>query len=213
MAYRQLFCVACVFVGLGLVGCGGESASSATDPMTNDSAPGNPDAPPSGADDTPPPSDDQPPGNADSPPGSTDSPGGSLQSLCEDVCQFFEDVNECLEEGQEVMDLDELCSGGCAMLPEPSEPIPCQQEMEAMFDCILGLGSLCSSDGSEAQAAMCEDEATRYTDCAEQEGVPIGGPGDSCTLENNCQQCEDLCETCLCASADAPEECTTICDQ
>jgi len=202
-----------VSVGLGLVGCGGNSASSAADPATNDLAPGNPDAPPSGADDSPPSSDDTPPGNADTPPGSTDSPGGSLQSLCEDVCQFFEDVSECVDEEPDVMDLDELCSGGCAMLPEPSEPIPCLQEMEAMFDCILGLGSLCSGGGGEAQAAMCQDEATRYSDCAEDEGVPVEGPGDLCTMENDCQCGGDLCETCQCVSPDRPQDCASVCDQ
>jgi hypothetical protein len=130
------------------------------------------------------------------------------------VCRFVEELSECVaDQDIDTMGLDEVCSSGCDV-PEPTAPIPCRQEITAMFDCILGLGSLCPENGGEAQAAMCQDEAERFTECAEEEGEPVDvpDPGNSCTLEDSCLGCDDQCDACRCASAEAPEQCDVICD-
>ncbi len=217
MAYRQLFFLACVSLGFGLVGCGGESASSAVDPTTDDSAPGNPDAPPSGADDSPPNSDDPAPRNADaprSPGGSGDGDsGGNAEALCRELCDILR-VTEC-PQGQTA---GALCQTDCVIPPALQ---PCASAYAAAISCMLSADTLCVSDDEPGNPfEECADEFYAADACEEQyeppdpDPDPDPDPVENCTLAGGCSCGDDLCAQCECAAgAQAATACATICEQ
>ncbi|HYJ11661.1 MAG TPA: hypothetical protein VEX18_21710 [Polyangiaceae bacterium] len=199
-------------VGLGLVGCGGDSASAAFDPTTDDSAPRNPDAPPSGADDSPPNSDDPAPGNADHPqsPGGSSDGGGNAESLCRELCDIL-DVTECAQ-GEPVPAARAFCETECVI---PQEQLACATVYAAAISCLLGPDSLCVSDDEPGNPfEECGDEFDAADSCEEQYEPPDPDPVEGCTLAGGCSCGDDLCAQCECAAgAQAATLCATVCDQ
>src|SRR5262245_25373074 len=139
MAYRHVFLIA--VTGLLIAGCGtGQTRAAADGPDTSETPPRDPNGPPSSADDSAPPSDDAAPNSEDAPPSSDDAPpggGGALAGLCEQLCARLE-AEQCSGS-----DMSELCSTGCKI---PAGIIPCESEAAGLFNCLLGLPTLCSTD-------------------------------------------------------------------
>jgi hypothetical protein len=212
VAYRQLFFVAFVSVGLGLVGCGGDSAAAAFDPTTDESAPGNPDAPPSSADHSPPNSDDPAPGNADSPqnPGGSSDGGGNAESLCRELCDILR-ITECAQ-GEPLPAARAFCETECVI---PQEQLACATVYAAAISCILGVNTVCvvSDEQSENPFEACSDEFDAADACEDQYDPPDPDPVEDCTLAGGCS-CDNECEQCECAlGAQSPTLCAAVCDQ
>lgn len=206
MAYRQLYAVAFLMLGMAGVACGGDTTGSAAAPGPSDDAPPSADdQPPSSADDAPPSADDAPPSGADAPPGGADSPGsgGRIQQLCEDACQLLEHLAQC-PQGMEIdgMSLEVCRSGGCSMAVDPGVEVQCLAELEGLFGCVANLPNVCMP--SQEQAMACLDQVKSFSECAVdiEPSDPDPDPDPPTCMAPSCNCGGQACAECYCENAD-----------
>jgi hypothetical protein len=219
VAYRKLFGLAVVSLGLTL-GCGGGEGRTAVDVPEDSDAPPSDTQPPFSSD-RPPTNSDQPPVNPDQPSVNPDQPGGAvadlgqLEELCHDVCDA---VEQCQTEGQNPdvgMNVDRVCDSGC-QIPASTQvsSIPCLNELTAAFDCLAGAGVFCLMEEDAAQVEACKPLAQQYSACIEVTEPVDPDPPGNCTQDGGCENCGSECATCFCEAGTDPDafaECAQEC--
>jgi hypothetical protein len=215
VAYRKLFGVALVAVGVLAVGCGAGEGRSVAAAETDDGLP-------SVSDDQPPPSGDQPPGSDDQPPrnpdrprfnpdqppsGSTDdgSGPGAGGGACASTCDTIDE--EC-EGGQGQSPLRQLCNVGCR-IPDGATTVPCPNQLAALLNCAINVAGLCpTEEQAPAVQEQCLSQLQAFGACQQAAEPPDDDPDDTgnCTADGGCENCGSECNECICeADGDATE--------
>jgi hypothetical protein len=142
-----------------------------------------------------------------------------LESLCQEFCSSLTNVANDCNRGMTDVGMDDVCSSDDACEVPPN--IPCETEIADLFECVIdNLAAICSindqGNGNDAalppqQVSPCQDVSTRFSACAEANGLDDDNTDDDddttrgCFAAGGCE-CDDPCTKCTCeANGDAEQ--------